>query len=108
MKLSLFAAFVFTIFTGILLFLLRAFPFLVFSKKDPPAIIRFIEKYIPSMIIAILIVYCLKDIQFASAPFGLPSIVGIAATVGLHLWRNNAMVSIFGGTIIYMILNHVM
>jgi len=108
MKLSLLAAFIATIFTGALLFLLRAFPFLVFSKKDPPAIIRFIEKYIPSMIIAILIVYCLKDIHFASAPFGLPSILGIACTVGLHLWRNNAMVSIFGGTIIYMILNHVM
>ncbi len=106
MKLSLLAALTATLATALLLFLLRAFPFLVFSKKEPPAIIRFVEKYIPSMIIAILIVYCLKDIQVTAFPFGLPSLIGIGATVFLHLWRNNSMISIFGGTIIYMVLNH--
>lgn len=106
MRLSLVGALIASVATAILLFLLRAFPFLVFSKKDPPALVRFIEKYIPSMIIAILIVYCLKDIQFTAAPFGLPAIAGIVVTAGLHLWRNNAMISIFGGTIIYMVLNY--
>ena len=106
MKLSLSAALIASVFTALLLFLLRAFPFLVFSKKEPPAIIRFVEKYIPSMIIAILIVYCLKDLQLRAAPFGLPSLVGIGATIFLHLWKNNSMLSIFGGTIIYMALNY--
>lgn len=106
MKLSLSAALIASVFTALLLFLLRAFPFLVFSKKEPPAIIRFVEKYIPSMIIAILIVYCLKDLQLQAAPFGLPSFVGIGATIFLHLWKNNSMLSIFGGTIIYMVLNY--
>ena len=106
MKLSLSAALIASVVTALLLFLLRAFPFLVFSKKEPPAIIRFVEKYIPSMIIAILIVYCLKDLQLQAAPFGLPSLVGIGATIFLHLWKNNSMLSIFGGTIIYMVLNY--
>lgn len=106
MKLSLSAALIASVFTALLLFLLRAFPFLVFSKKEPPAIIRFVEKYIPSMIIAILIVYCLKDLQLQATPFGLPSLVGIGATIFLHLWKNNSMLSIFGGTIIYMVLNY--
>ena len=104
MSLSLSAALVATFLTAVVIFLLRAFPFLLFSKKDPPPLLRFIEKYIPSMIIAVLIVYCLKDVRVTVAPFGLPALIGIAATAGLHLWRNNAMISIFGGTVIYMVL----
>ncbi|MDE5799191.1 MAG: AzlD domain-containing protein, partial [Treponemataceae bacterium] len=34
----------------------------------------------------------------------MAAFVGIAVTVVLHLWRNNAMISIFGGTIVYMLL----
>ncbi|MDE5798258.1 MAG: AzlD domain-containing protein, partial [Treponemataceae bacterium] len=60
MRLPLSSAFVATVLTAAVIFLLRAFPFLLFSKKDPPPFLRFIEKYIPSMIMAILIVYCLK------------------------------------------------
>lgn len=108
MNISLSAAVVATCLTAVIIFLLRAFPFLLFSKKDPPPLIRFIEKYIPSMIIAILIVYCLKDVQVTTAPFGIPALVGIASTVALHLWRNNSMISIFGGTIIYMVLNYLL
>ena len=108
MSISLSAALIATFAIAVILFLLRAFPFLVFSKKDPPPFVRFIERYIPSMIIAILIVYCLKDVQLTAAPFGLPAIIGLCCTVALHLWRNNSMISIFGGTIIYMVLNSVL
>ncbi|MBQ6781012.1 MAG: AzlD domain-containing protein [Treponema sp.] len=108
MKLSLTAVLIATLATALLLFLLRAFPFLLFSKKEPPALILFVERYIPSMIIAVLIVYCLKDVKFVSAPFGLPSLIAIGATTGLHLWKNNSLLSIFGGTIIYMVLNYML
>lgn len=104
MRLPLSAAFVATVLTAAVIFLLRAFPFLLFSKKDPPPFLRFIEKYIPSMIMAVLIVYCLKDVRVTVAPFGIASFVGIAVTAVLHLWRNNAMISIFGGTVVYMLL----
>ncbi|MBQ7158156.1 MAG: AzlD domain-containing protein [Treponema sp.] len=108
MRISLSAALIATLAIAVVMFLLRAFPFLVFSKKDPPPFVLFIERYIPSMIIAILIIYCLKDIQLTAAPFGLPSIIALTCTVALHLWRNNSMISIFGGTIIYMVLNYVL
>jgi len=93
---------------ALVIFSERLFPFALFSRKDPPPLIRFIEKYIPSMVIAILIVYCLKDMSFSSAPYGVPYLVGVGAAVLLHLTLKNPMVSIFGSTIIYMILSRVL
>ena len=34
----------------------------------------------------------------------LPDILALAATVGLHLWRRNAVLSILGGTAIHVAL----
>ncbi len=95
-----------TILSGIIIFLERLFPFALFSKKDPPPIIRFIEKYIPSLIIAILIVYTLKDVQFSTYPYGAPYFIAMLIAVFLHLFVKNSMVSVFGSTIVYMILLH--
>lgn len=60
------------------------------------------------MVMAILVIYCLKDIRFEAHPWGLPSLTALAATVGLHLWKRNPMISILGGTILYMILSRVL
>lgn len=97
-----------TLISAAVIFATRAFPFVLFSKKDPPAIIRFIEKYIPPMVMAVLLVYCFKDVNFASNPFGLNEIIALYITVMLHLWKGNSMISIFGGTIVYMILVRLM
>lgn len=82
----------------------RAFPFLLFARRNPPRALRFVEKYIPPMVMAILVVYCLKDIQWGIWPSGLREIAAIALVTALHLWKKNAMLSIFGGTAFYMIL----
>ena len=79
----------------------------LFSKKQPPSFIRFIEKYIPPMIMAILLVYCMKDVNFVKSPFGLPQMLSLALTIILHLWKNNSMLSIFGGTIAFMVLQRI-
>jgi len=54
--LTLKAALVATFISALVVFLTRAFPFIVFSYRDPPRIISFIEKYIPPMIMAVLVV----------------------------------------------------
>ena len=106
MSLSLNAALLATLVSALVIFITRLFPFALFSKREPPPLLRFIEKYIPPMIMAILLVYCLKDVDFAHRPFGLPQLVALAVTVISHLWKGNAMVSIFGGTIIFMVLRN--
>lgn len=108
MKITTNMALVATLVSTLVIFSLRAFPFVLFSKREPPHVLRFIEKYIPPMVMAILLVYCFKDVQFAQEPFGAPYLIALAATVILHLWKKNSMFSIFGGTILFMILNKIM
>lgn len=106
MELSLIQALLATGVSALVIFGTRAFPFLLFSNREPPNVLRFIEKYIPPMIMAILLIYCFKDVNFSAKPFGLPQIIGLTVTVVTYLWKNNSMVSIFGGTIIFMILKN--
>ena len=49
-------------------------------------------------------VYCLKDVDLLSGTHGLPEFIAIAATVLLHLWKRNMMISMAGGTAVYMFL----
>ncbi|CPX14257.1 Putative transcriptional regulator%2C TetR family [Mycobacteroides abscessus] len=46
----------------------------------------------------ILAVYCLSTIDFTAPAHGTGPILGAAVTVGMHLWRRNAVLSIVVGT----------
>lgn len=86
-------------------FLTRALPFLLFDRGDaPPKLVLYLGRVLPPAIIAMLIVYCLKGISFTSAAGWIPQAVSIAAVVALHLWKHNNLLSIFGGTLLYMFL----
>lgn len=85
-------------------FFTRLFPFLFFTRKDPPEIIRYIGKYIPPMVMVILVVYSLSGVSWAAPPYGLPEVMAIALVALLHWKFRNPLVSIFGGTILYMVL----
>lgn len=105
---SLNVVFLTIIFTALVLIFYRAFPFLIFSKREVPSAFKFVEKSLPPLIIAVLLVYCFKDLDFIERPFGAPNFIALAAVVLLHLWKKNSMVSIFGGTILFMVLSRVM
>ena len=62
----------------------RFLPFLIFREGRPvPPYVRYLGKALPSAIFAMLVVYCLKNVDFASGAHGLPEFVSIAATVAL-------------------------
>ena len=82
----------------------RVFPFLFFRKNDLPSYILFIEKYFPSVIMTILIFYTLKEINFSLVPYGMKELGSIVFTALLHLIFKNYLVSIFIGTLFYMVL----
>lgn len=85
--------------------LTRALPFALFPSKDKtPKFVQFLGKYLASAVFGMLIVYCLKDVQFLSGNHGIPQLLGILVCVLLHLWRKNMLLTIAGGTIFYMIL----
>ena len=82
----------------------RFLPFLVFSrKKETPAFVQYLGRALPSAIFALLVVYCLRNTNVADT-FALPEIIAIAATVLLHLWKSQMLLSIAGGTAVYMLL----
>ena len=82
----------------------RVFPFIFFRKNVLPTYLVYIEKFFPSVIMTILILYTLKDIDFALAPYGIKEIGAVLFTAVLHLTLKNYLVSIFSGTIFYMFL----
>lgn len=86
-------------------FLTRALPFLLFDRGErPPRLVLYLGRVLPPAIIAMLVVYCLRGISFASPALWVPQAIAAAAVVLLHLWRHNNLLSIFGGTILYMVL----
>lgn len=83
----------------------RFLPFLLFSPKRPtPAYVQYLGKALPAAIFGMLVVYCLKNVEFFSGNHGLPELLAIAMTAGLHIWRRQMLVSIAGGTVFYMVL----
>ncbi|XPV69069.1 MAG: branched-chain amino acid transporter permease [Halarcobacter sp.] len=82
----------------------RAFPFLFFTKKELPSSLVFIEKFFPATIMMILIFYSIKEVQFLTYPYGTKELLAILVTIVLHLSLKNYLISIFFGTISYMVL----
>lgn len=83
--------------------LLRFLPFLVFRRSTPPYI-AYLGKVLPPALIGMLVIYCFKDVSFAAAPHGLPELIAAGCVVLLHAWKRNSLISILGGTAIYMVL----
>ena len=85
--------------------LTRSLPFLIFSPKKPtPKFIQYLGKALPSAVFAMLVVYCLKNVEILTGSHGLPELIAIAVVVVLHLWRRQMLLSIAGGTLCYMLL----
>ena len=89
---------------GLIVFAERLFPFAVFSKRKPGKLIHIFERYIPPLVMIGLLIYSLRDVKFDSLTQWVPQISAITFTIVTYLWKKNSLVSIFGGTIIYMIL----
>ena len=83
--------------------LLRFLPFILFRKKTP-AYIAYLGKVLPPAIIGMLVIYCLKDVSLAAAPYGLPEAIAAVGVVALQALTRKSLVSILGGTILYMLL----
>lgn len=84
---------------------LRFLPFLIFgeNRKTPP-LVAYLGQVLPYAIMGMLVVYCLKGMDFTAAPFGIPEIIGCAVVAGLHVWKRNTLLSIGLGTVCYMLL----
>lgn len=83
---------------------LRALPFLIMGGRETPAFVSYLGRVLPGAIMAMLVVYCLRNTSFASLPGFVPELCAGAVTVLLHIWKRNTLISIIGGTAVYMLL----
>ena len=90
---------------AIVTFLTRVLPFLLFDRgESPPKLVLYLGRGLPPAIIALLIVYCLRGVSFSTPGGWVPQLLCVAVVVALHLWKHNNLLSIFGGTVLYMVL----
>ena len=84
--------------------LLRFLPFLIFKGRSTPRAVAYLGRVLPPAIMGMLVVYCLRSVSFGALTGWMPALAATAVTAGLHLWRKNTLVSIIGGTAVYMLL----
>lgn len=83
----------------------RFLPFIVFPAGKPtPKFVKYLGRVLPPAVFGMLIIYCLKNVSVFTGSHGIPELIAIAVTAGLHLWKRQMLLSIAGGTIFYMLL----
>ena len=82
---------------------MRFLPFVMFSKGTPKTIV-YLGNLLPNAIMAMLVVYCLKNVSFTASSHGIPEALAVFLVAVLHKWKHNMLLSILGGTAAYMLL----
>ena len=90
-------------------FLLRALPFLLFhGDKKMPEWLAHLGSVLPSAIMAVLIVYCLRGAKGDLTHTGVPGLIAALLTAVTFRWKHRTLLSIFLGTAVYMLMIRVM
>lgn len=83
----------------------RFLPFIVFPESErPPRVVEYLGKVLPYAMGGLLVVYSLKNVTPFSGTHGIPEAVAITVIVALHVWKRSMLLSIAGGTAVYMLL----
>ncbi|MDR3597453.1 MAG: branched-chain amino acid transporter permease [Clostridium sp.] len=83
----------------------RFLPFFIFTSDKPtPKYVQYLGKMLPSAALGMLVIYCLKDVSLFRGNHAIPELISIMVIILLHFWKRQMLISIAGGTILYMIL----
>ncbi len=113
-----------TLVMGAVIFFCRACSFIFFRGKDPQrgtdseiaadgksggkTFLNFVEKTIPPLAVTVLTFNALTSPIHENIRESVPTLAAAFLTAILHLWRRNPLISIFGGTAAYMILERLL
>ena len=85
---------------------LRALPFAALRFMRESNLVAWLGLAMPAGVMTILVVYAVAG--QADGTGGLwPVLLGVLVTAGLHKWKRDSGLSIFGGTAFYMLLVNV-
>lgn len=84
---------------------IRFLPFIVFNgNRKTPQIIEKLGKVLPYAIMGMLVVYCLKGVNFAAVSNFVPPLIACLVVGVLYVWKRSTLISIISGTLCYMVL----
>lgn len=84
---------------------IRFLPFLIFGgKRKVPRVINKLGGMLPFAVMGMLVVYCLRGLDFSSAAGFLPALISCALVVVVHARWRKTLLSIISGTVCYMLL----
>ena len=90
-------------------FILRALPFLAFNGEiNMPLWLDRLGQVLPAAIMAVLIVYCLKDVGSDLRGIAFPKGIAVVVVAVSYKWKHNTLISIAVGTSLYMVLLRVL
>jgi branched-subunit amino acid transport protein AzlD len=107
-----------TLVMGAAIFFCRVFPFLFFrggngegagagGKSRSRAFLSFVEKAVPPAAMTVLAFNSIAGQIRAGPDKTLPLLAASIFTGLVHLWRRNPLISIIGGTAVYMVLERI-
>lgn len=83
----------------------RFLPFVLFpAGKETPGYVRYLGRVLTPAALGLLVIYCLKDVNFLSGSHGIPELIAMVVVTVLHFWKRQVLLSIAGGTVVYMLL----
>lgn len=89
---------------GAITWTLRAAPFVMLAPLRNSQLLAYLGERMPVGIMLILAAYTVQDAGLGQLATALPVVIALAVTVALHLWRGQMILSIFGGTGVYVAL----
>ncbi len=83
----------------------RFLPFIIFPAGKPtPKYIQYLGNVLPGAVFGMLVIYSLKNVSIFAGSHGIPELISIIFVIILHLLKRQMLLSIAGGTILYMLL----
>lgn len=83
---------------------LRALPFALLASLRASRTMEYLRTRMPAGVMVILLGYCLRDLPVTHPGRALSTLAALGTTIGLQLWRRNALLSILGGTAVNVLL----
>ncbi len=93
---------------GIITFLFRILPFYCMEFLKQYNIVFHLGKTLPACVMVILVMFSLKDINYAANPHGMPEFISLLITIVVHAIKRNVFLSMVLGTCGYIFLTDYM
>jgi branched-subunit amino acid transport protein AzlD len=84
--------------------ILRALPSAALAPMRRSVVVRYLSLHVPVGVMVMLACYTVRDVPNAGATHRWAAVAALAVTVGLHLWRRNALLSIVGGKVVNILI----